>query len=410
MAEEQNSFNDNDEKILEAIARIESADQLTTRTIDDDVSMKTQEAAEATTIIPSEEINTAEEPIVAEKEALLTAAKEDANEATLAAVEERSSEVMSTPHPASTRAHRAMSMPTPYTKKSEVLANLYGELNEVRAQRDQLEVRCAKLSSNLDIALELRQAGVSIDQIREAFLEKNKKKDDEEPKDKTEDIVAAVDNEETAALAATQEVVEDQGETAALAATQEVVDNEETTALAATQEVVEEEEDKRQASREKEEEEVSFFESVSLRESGAGPSKKSDDYSSRAEVLLAQQQRAQETALALQDAEEVRRSSLRRPPAPPPPQAGSMSTQGLLARFTNLFGCSCAEEPPQDFVDDAVHEGDGKDETKDPESQRRQDKSKRAKAKARQSANFMPYETPGDLAEETKDDNFKQPP
>ena len=54
-------------------------------------------------------------------------------------------------------------------KKSDVLAKLYTELNETRKQRDEFEAECSKLSSALDLALELRNAGVSIDQIRGAF-------------------------------------------------------------------------------------------------------------------------------------------------------------------------------------------------------------------------------------------------
>lgn len=55
-------------------------------------------------------------------------------------------------------------------RKSDVLSKLYSELNQMRAERDQLEQRCTKLEAALDTALELRNAGVSIENTRASFL------------------------------------------------------------------------------------------------------------------------------------------------------------------------------------------------------------------------------------------------
>ncbi|KAJ8608894.1 hypothetical protein CTAYLR_005301 [Chrysophaeum taylorii] len=60
----------------------------------------------------------------------------------------------------------------PTRSGSEALARLYGELNELRSQRDHLEVRCTNLSSLLEVALELRNAGISVDDIKNELIQR----------------------------------------------------------------------------------------------------------------------------------------------------------------------------------------------------------------------------------------------
>lgn len=66
---------------------------------------------------------------------------------------------------------------SPRQQKSDVLANLYNELNELRAQRDVLDARCSKLSAALDRALEVRKVPKRIVEL------------DLQEKDEPEDVI-----------------------------------------------------------------------------------------------------------------------------------------------------------------------------------------------------------------------------